>query len=215
MNIDTIKTNIRTTQTRSNPQKRYKAINDLIDALPEEILKEHYAELALLYQTFLPKAKTAKTPLQWVGLAQSKEAARPQLHHPYVSDCGKYVVATDGARLHLINNSEGYPAGRYVEKYGNLLTLNNTFPDWLRIFPEYETAPVELMVSNIREQNRRLIIDINDGPSLDKKYLDEATGGEDKYDDWLVQVKGDNDPVYFQHKTDGRQALIMPVRKKQ
>ena len=99
--------------SRPSKKQAFTALRDLIQGMNEADVDSASFELAALYKFFAPK-KRAKpnTPEKWVSEAAAwpKDAINPCMG--FVYSTGKELVATDGARLHLLK-TDSYPAGYY------------------------------------------------------------------------------------------------------
>ena len=153
----------------------------LYQNMSEEDKKNNSEMIADLMSFFTPKptGKKPKTPLEWVNLAVSTEATRYYLCASY-SD-GKYLVATDGHRLHRMETK--LPEG-YYDKLGNAIELDGNFPQYERLFFDVDrrikvTLDIEKAGLEHHGKKWHYVFDVNNVEvGFNKKYVDEALNGK-------------------------------------
>jgi len=187
------------------PNKTY-AFNVVLDII------ENYGatdtQLASLYAFFLPPITKIKSPFDWLVKARGNRDVRYYLNHVY-SD-GERTMATDGSRLHVIN--EKRTAGWYDD---NEQLVHNE--DWAR-YPDVDqvlpcsgssfTLKVKDLPIHTVDLKTHLYV-MPDGWGMNKQYIDEACG-----------LSSDHSVIYFTDSQkckviyDNGEAVIMARRTK-
>ena len=154
------------------PNKTY-AFNVVLDII--ESYGATDAQLASLYAFFLPPVTKIKGPFDWLIKARSEKDVRYYLNHVY-SD-GERTMATDGHRLHVIN--EKRKPGWYDD---NDQLIHD--PEWAK-YPNVDqvlpcsgssfTLKVKDLPIHTVDLKTQLYV-MPDGWGMNKKYIDEACG---------------------------------------
>lgn len=186
---------------KTNKNRAYEIITDLI----EQSEAPNDDQLAALYNFFIPPPRKIKTCFQWVNMAVDKKEERYNLRHVYVAD--GVMVATDGHRLHLMPTDldEGF-----YDKNGVRIEVDAKFPDYSRVISEMKGE----RYSWTREDCKVIVSDVeiyklSNGATVNKKYWDEATTGEETVD---FYQDGKYDPIRIVFEDPDKIAVVMPGR---
>ena len=178
-------------------------------------------QLAQTYKYFQPAVpKKCANILDWVGKAKSKEQTRYYLTEMYADKDN--IVATDGHRLHLTPNNQGYDG--YIDNKGNVIDIDGNYPDYKKVIPEKTHCDVLDMDKCKVEQSGTLTVAIfnlfGERVCLNMKYLLDLMNGAKTaviYSESMgngVSSKGIvcfDSPILFELPNDA-QAVLMPTR---
>lgn len=173
--------------------------------------------LASLYRGYLPPVpKVAKTPLDWVGKAVSKDGARASITYLYYDADNQVIVGTDGNRLHYTKHKIDSEESTYISFCGSPIDVNSRFPDYQRIIPNLkklmsvniEELSINLMGSRFEKKDFFFSINTpNDGTiHINKKYLEEALNGEKVFN---MKYNDNKTPIKIEHELGV--AIILPL----
>lgn len=175
--------------------------------------------LAGLYRAYLPPVpKVAKTPLDWVGKAVSKDKSRFYLNHIHYDADNQIIVATDGLRLHFTDYKVGSEKSTYISFCGNPINMDGAFPDYKRIIPEPKRSisvnidTLDIVLETPKNEREDYFYAIDTPHSgiihIKKKYMDEALSGMKVFD---MEYDDNTRPVKIKHELGT--AVIMPLDK--
>lgn len=174
---------------------------------------ENDPDMAKLYAYFLPPLpKKAKTPFEWVARAMADKDIRYYLNYVYITD--KVIVATDGHRLHIVNNDDQLEPGFY-NKAGDKVESPGfaPYPDYERVIPDIkDIEPITMSTKDLDvKEHEGLIVYVipceNECVYVQKPFLDACSNG----DILTIYAKGKNDAIrVFGYG----EAVIMPVRQR-
>ena len=188
---------------------RKATVHDLIIEAINNDGKFDDRDMAQLYQYFTLKIPAKpKTVEQWVAKAMPKDDIRYYLNYIY-SD-GNRIMATDGTRLHLAEIE--YPAGYYDQN------MNFIHPvDWAQ-YPDIDRLINNDRPHNIKFSDLMLFLYavngdqvgsfiFNNDIKINANYLKQSA---QYFDNPIVKFSNKDTSVMI--KTDGRLAIIMPMR---
>ena len=166
-----------------------------------------------------PAAKKVRTAFEWVRKAQAIEDVRYYLNGVYVDD--DYITATDGHRLHRVNNNglgSGYYDSNAVKyasaddvRFPNVEQLFKPVGDvWVDVSFEYSKLPVTDKINSKGKINKRVRIG---GHHYQKRYIDDMLSFY-PHDQVTIKIDKDGKLWFSWTLEDGREAeaLVMPIR---
>lgn len=181
----------------------------ILEQLYEQSPDGAYAELYKWFEVVPPKRP--KSLEDWVNLARSSEAVRPQLNHTYYD--GEHLIATDGYRLHRYKCK--MPQVGYYHADGTHMHFDNEthmkFPETSRLFPDTVYSRefnIDEICEGIDKNHYRLNI-FNTVYHVRKKHLDDLMFNDEtatiftNYNDGKSRLN-----FYFNQERDG---LLMPI----
>lgn len=190
---------------------------DIIHQLDSKAVdKELIDKFAPLYRYFMDRRAKPRTAEQWVALAVPRtKDVRYYLNYVYCD--GAYMVATDGHRLHVIEDTR--EAG-YYDKALNKLEEKSfaQYPDyWSVIPPVKDSKPIT--AKQLEQREAILVIGVNAyklgaGWGVNMRYIQEALSG---FDDPRIYLPTDmHKAIRIQEKDAGvnpsKLAVVMPMR---
>ena len=213
MNIQTLAWK---TQTKLNKDKVQDVLEEFykhVDnnpSLEPQYKKDTLIQLAQTYKYFQPSVpKKCANILDWVGKAKGKEQNRYYLTEMYADK--ENIVATDGHRVHITPNKQGYKG--YIDKKGNVIDINGTYPEYKRIIPKKTHSDILDMEKCVVDQSGKLTVAIFNlfgaRVCLNMKYLLDLMNGEKTA---VVFGEGSSgSPVLFELPNEAK-AVLMPTR---
>lgn len=170
---------------------------------------ELFLQLVKLYSFFSPPPGKLKTPFQWVNMAVDKKGKRYNLRHVYVED--GTMIATDGHRLHRLPTDLD---NGFYDKNSVRIEVDASFPNYHRVIPEmkgerhtWTRAGCDVIAAH--SANTTEIYKLPNGDTVNKKYWDAATLGEDSIDFYQDEKYG---PVRIVFEDPDKIAVVMPGR---
>ena len=143
-------------------------------------LTTNQTESLLLYFA-PPKAKTAKTAMEWLAKAAAVQDVRAYLCYVYV-DVGGVGYATDGhvaCRATLENVAEGYYCPKTLAK---VTDMDAKYPNVARVFPTYEKVHHTVDYSDLETVmgygRDKIPAYTHKDSYVNKSLLDRASNGE-------------------------------------
>lgn len=185
---------------------------------PESLEAPQVQALKQLYAYFMPSLpKRPKTAFQWVAKASAKKDARYYLNYVY-QDADGTLVATDGHRLHIIENY-GEARTWYNPNTGDETGDVGHFPDYRRVVPSADDMAFAGYIESQAQLEHRPLNDskgntaaiLPNGSAVYALYLEDALQGFNAPCLW-VQNAVDKAVVITDDATADRHATIMPVR---
>lgn len=176
---------------------------------------ESRQELAKLLAWFMPKAPKGKTVEAWVASAAAKKDIRAYLR--FVCATGSEIVATDGHVLHKAPSE--LPRGLYdpvsMVKVWDLQEDCTTlppghpgkFPDYPRIIPKRETAPLAWLPQEIIDKGRLRVTQGDKSADFIPEQFELAASRCIR-----GSIDGPNDSMLFEGD-NGEVAVVMPLRE--
>ena len=167
-------------------------------------------DLAVLYKQFTPATPAKpKNDYDWVSLAMGKNDVRYYLNHIYCD--GSRIMATDGHRLHIIDNYLNLEPGFY-DKNKAKIEVDASFPDVDRVIPSKYGKNIpfsNLEIADYQYEGKNTpIYKIND-IAVNAEYKKKAALG---FKDPIIYYKNSHYAVYI--KDGAKTAVIMPIRIK-
>lgn len=196
--------NIQTHAYLSDKPNKARA-RQLLEQLYNQAPDGAYAEL---YKYFEVKpSKKPKSLEEWVNLARSSEAVKPQLHHTHYD--GEYLTATDGHRLHRIKTK--LPQVGYYHADGSYMYIEWKFPETQRVFPTptYCFDFDMTLHCKIEDKNHYRLDVFNNVWFFKRNYLDQLMGETTKAR-LFTDYNDSRSAVHFIF--DNREAILMPVK---
>ena len=133
-------------------------------------------EFAKLYTYFMPGIPIKpKTVFQWVAKAVSNpKYCKELLKLVYIDK--ENIVATDDYRLHVAPNSDNLEPGYYCPKTSDYLYPLDKYdyPDYKKLLSNVEGHSIQVKTTTLKEVNQIIRVCLNEGPEVNKKYLDDA-----------------------------------------
>jgi len=213
MNIQTqawkIKEKIKKEKVQDVLEKLYNHLENG-SSLEPQYKNDTLIQLAQTYKYFQPSVpKKCANILDWVGKAKGKEQTRYYLTEMYADK--ENIVATDGHRVHITPNKQGYKG--YIDKKGNVIDINGTYPEYKRIIPEKTHSDILDMEKCVVDQSGKLTVAIFNlfgaRVCLNMKYLLDLMNGEKTA---VVFGEGSSgSPVLFELPNEAK-AVLMPTR---
>jgi len=214
---------IRSTSHLTNKPKKAAALRSLENLIasftgaPATAVAAVRFDLDVLHAFFndpKPLKKAADCDLAWVNQATHKASksrgSRGVMDHMIVLD--GVLVATDGARLHWVENS-GFPDG-YITSGGHPKEVDGCYPNYLNVIPRSfgRQEPISVdSITNVRPHDVGKACTVLVGGcefSFNMTSLMEALNGMKGAH---IKVNGTGQPVKI---TDGRRnAVLMPLRR--
>ena len=207
-------------------EETFKSLLKIIEKNPD-IIDDNLGDFAQLYHYFTPSIpKKPKNVFNWISLAKGKNDVRFYLNYVYCDL--ENIVASDGHRLHLSNNSLNLDPGYYNEAMHSV-EVDGKFPDYNRLIPDVSKNHIKTSISDLTQdldndtKTKTHIMVFDNGEikvCLNKKYFDDAVA----FLDMDVFVSSGDNPVVFKSKEksslekfteDGDNnliAIIMPLR---
>ena len=215
------------TQTKLNKEKVQEVLEKLYNhlengsSLEPQYKNDTLIQLAQTYKYFQPAVpKKCANILDWVGKAKGKEQTRYYLTEMYADKDN--IVATDGHRLHLTPNNQGYDG--YIDNKGNSIIIDGTYPEYKKVMPEKTHSDVldmdkltvgqsgKITVATFNLFDARVtfkmkyLLDLMNGAKTAVIYSESMGNG--------VSSKGIvcfDSPILFELPNDA-QAVLMPMR---
>ncbi len=185
---------------------------ELINHGNVESIEPHLTSLYAFFDAARPAKKAESDLFAWVAQAVTKDQARTDLSLPYCDDQG-FLVATDGRRLHWIENS-GRDTDTFYNKWGRPVQVEFTYPNWRTVkpcaLPYCEPMPEVVYCAKPEKSADKGTARFEVGGVafiFNAQFLREALAGMDSPN---IRFAGSLTPV---HIADGtRNAVIMPLR---